>query len=1200
MRSQVPFASVPSVGSRILGRLFPLLLLCTPLIWAQLYTGTVTGVVSDPSGASIPLAKITLVDLDKGFTFTTTADSEGHYFSPTIPPGAYKITVGASGFADGVRPNVRLDVNQHLTVDFTLTVGATNTTVEVHAETPLLSAQDAVTGQVIDSRDLVDLPGHSVMALVNLAPGVTEASLACASCQLNNFFSAGSRNATTDVLFDGVTTTVQSMNVGGLNSKYAPSSDAVEQFVVQESNFSAEYGFTGSTIINMITKSGTNQFHGVLFEYLRNDIFDAQNWFANRTGAPVTKLRNNDFGGTIGGPIKKDKIFFFGDFEGSRNAGVFNSGIVPTPTATEKTGNFADLCSNVGGTFDAAGLCSTSKYGIGQLWDPYSSVYSSSIGGAVRTQYIPFNNLNTYKGGALIDPVGFKMAQYYPAPNVAVGAHPGYVAMNYLADVGSYQNDNKYDIKVDDRLSDKTLLGVKYTEHDYTHPALHCFDNIADPCNQGDQKLGDHLVAVNYTQSFTPTIVATISYGFSRTTYVQAGIGGESQYKTATPSSVLGMPSYMSYNGVGGVPSINSDGVLPLGENSDFTRQGSQVHQLQGSVTWARGHHVLKFGAEGRLYQQSSVQTSAALGYFQSNLVDGATSQVTTGGPSLGNPVAGLMTGISSSGSFGIPNYDSTRNFNVGGFIQDNWSVNRNLTLNLGLRYEVWMPETERYNRMNELDPNVVSPLQVPGLGTLHGGMIFMGPGNPTNYNLQGLDFGPRVGFAYRLGNSTVVRGGYGIYYSTSMNGAAGSLSNGFSMWSSTTPLMTTYQSNGYTPAGQLSNPFPNGLIYPPGNTLGLLSQVGFGANGPIPALDSASPYEQTWTLGIQRTLPLNFLVEANYLGKKGTHLYFGGSGALNLLPQAAEGYSAAQLQALNTYVANPFYGIITNPISSLSVPTIPQAQLAMPYPQFTNFAGSPLPVADSSYNALQLRAQKRLSNGLQLLVNYSYSKSLDDASNAAGNMAWLGAPISLQDPYKRFLERGLSSFDIPQSFTADFSYELPVGRGKTFGSHMNKWFDAVVGGWQANGIITMASGAPLSFSLAGARALPGYSQRPNLSGPLECTSGSETAFVANYFANAASVLSAPAPYALGTAPRNIGSCRAPGPRNADLSVLKNFALPWTREGTKLQFRMEAYNALNRPMFGTPNTQVNGGTFGQITGQANSPRQLQAAIKLYW
>jgi hypothetical protein len=378
-----------------------------------------------------------------------------------------------------------------------------------------------------------------------------------------------------------------------------------------------------------------------------------------------------------------------------------------------------------------------------------------------------------------------------------------------------------------------------------------------------------------------------------------------------------------------------------------------------------------------------------------------------------------------------------------------------------------------------------------------------------------------------------------------------------------------------------------------------LLNDIGFGAQGPIPSIDSAVPYEQSWSFGVQRELPGNFLVDVNYVGKRGTHLYFADAKELNHLGPQIEQYSADQITALNTFVPNPFFGIITDPNSSLSSPEVQASQLQLPYPQFTGFTGDSPPWASSIYNALQVRLEKRFSHGLQALITYTWSKSIDDASSTDDSVTWLGGiSHGPQDPNNRRLERGLSTFDIPHVLQFSYAYELPIGRGKAIGGNMPPVLNAIIGGWQTNGIWRFADGRPLLLSLSGDQPLPTYPyQRPNLLGPLHCNSGSD--FLTNYFSNP-EVAVAPPPFTLGNAPRSYGGCRARGQNNATLSLFKDFLLPKLREGARLQFRIEAFNALNHPQFDAPDVQVNGGNFGVITSTANSPREVQLALKFYW
>jgi hypothetical protein len=334
-----------------------------------------------------------------------------------------------------------------------------------------------------------------------------------------------------------------------------------------------------------------------------------------------------------------------------------------------------------------------------------------------------------------------------------------------------------------------------------------------------------------------------------------------------------------------------------------------------------------------------------------------------------------------------------------------------------------------------------------------------------------------------------------------------------------------------------------------------------------------------------------------NYVGTKGTHLYFGGAGTLNYLGPWVETLNSDQITQLNTFVANPFFGVITNPASSLSNATVQQSQLLRPYPQFTGFSGNDPPWANSIYQALQVRVEKRFSNGFQILGTYVFSKSIDDASVACGCTTWLGGATSLQDPNRRYLERTVSQYDIPQVFQLSYVYEIPVGRGKRFGSNWNGVVNAVLGGWQTNGLWRFDNGMPVALSVSNSRALPTYgSQRPNLIGPLTRNSGSD--WLNQYFANPQNAVT-PAPFTVGNAPRTVPTARVPGTATSALSFFKQFKMP-LGEGSQLEFRAEAFNALNHPQFAGPNTTVGSSAFGKVTSQANSPRQAQLGLKLYF
>jgi len=608
------------------------------------------------------------------------------------------------------------------------------------------------------------------------------------------------------------------------------------------------------------------------------------------------------------------------------------------------------------------------------------------------------------------------------------------------------------------------------------------------------------------------------------------------------------------------------------------------------------------------LHQMNYIQTNAPVGIF--NFDEHGTSQCPNEIENCGgDAMASFLMGNTGSGYYEIQFRPATQNFQYGFYVQDNWKIRPKLTLNLGLRYDVTLPRTERHNRQNSFDPTVTNPLNdgsisytdpvtdEPVTRPLLGGEVFATSGRRTNYVTDWHDIQPRFGFAYQFVPKMVLRGGYGIYYGQSRSGVSGVLPYGSEGFNQYTSMITTYQNDGATPYLHLGNPYPNGLIQPAGNTLGLLNDVGYGANGPVrtPAMNQ-TPYEQSWSLGIERELPGNVVINAQYIGKKGTHLPFSGANQLDILGPEIESYSPDQVEEfLNSYVDNPFFGIITDPNSILSSDQVQAFQLQVPYPQFTGISTDVQPIANSTYHALQIVAEKRYSNGLQFLVTYTWSKSIDDSSQADDNVTWLGSFTSLQNPNKPWLERSLSTFDIPHVLQFSYSYDLPFGHGRAMLGNMPRVLEAIVGGWKTNGIWRMADGRPLTMFTADGTSLPTYGgQRPNIVGTPRRNHGAD--WVDNYFADP-SVFQLPDIYALGNAPRAIGSVRSPFSFSADLSIGKQFSLASLREGMNIEFRAEARNAFNHPVFGTPNTSVDDPSFGQISYTSNSPREVQLALK---
>ncbi|HTT19295.1 MAG TPA: carboxypeptidase regulatory-like domain-containing protein [Candidatus Sulfotelmatobacter sp.] len=1226
--------SLPRRASQVLlsSVLIAIALFVPSHVCAQAYFGTVSGELTDASGAVIAGASVMLSDEEKGFNFITTSDNSGRYLFRSVAPGVYSVTAEAKGFAKATSARFKVDVNENATTNLKLKVGAASQTVEVGAQSQTIQTEDAETGQVVNRRYINDLPliDRNIVALTSLAPGVTEMDDQCgADCTGTNFVSNGSRGSTSDILTDGASVTNSEPNGGITAATYLPSPEAVQEFKVQQTNFSAEYGFSGASVVNMITRSGTNQFHGSGYEFFRDDSLDANDWFANRNGEPIPPLRRNNFGFTFGGPIFKNKTFFFVDYDGLRSSGLSTSNAA-VPTDLMRAGNFGQVCAAQGGTFDSTGMCSVAA---GQIWDPYSGVLDANAGGIVRSTFIPNNNLATYTSpgpalqapGNLIDPVAQKMMALFPEPNISGGD----IYNNWFGSGASHGSNDQFDVKIDHRWTANNLMSGKFSyQYSPAGQGLDCFKNFTDPCRGGPGWSNAHLFAITDTHTFSPTLLLNATLGFTRGVW---HIDAYNPHGQSDPLGNLGFPSYLQSNGFKGVPAIFIDQYPSAGYANVGTdpygnyRLGQDTGQLSITLDKVHGSHELKFGFDGRIHQINYIQTNAPLGFFTFN-ADG--SYACPGGleDCGGDPMASFMMGMFTQGCGGngcgsyyeIQFRPATTNYQYGFFVQDNWKATSKLTLNLGVRYDVTKPRTDRYNRQNWFDENVTSPLNggsvnytdpVTGNAVnlpLKGGEVFASSGQRTNYVTDWNDIQPRFGFAFQFVPKMVLRGGYGIYYGQSRSGVTGVAPYGSQGFNQFTNVITANPVDHATPYAHLNNPFPNGLIQPSGNTLGLMNDVGFGANGPLrtPGANQ-TPYEQSWSLGIERQLPSNILINAEYIGKKGTHLPFSGSNYINHLgpwvenlavgdPNAADPCEALTIACLNTLVDNPFAGSITDPNSTLgsNFAQIPYQQLLLPHPQFTGVTTEPQLIGSSIYHGLQLLSEKKFSNGLQFLATYTWSKSIDNASQADDNVTWLGSFSGLQDPNKPWLERSLSTFDIPHVFQISYSYDLPFGRGRAFLGNMPRWADLIIGGWKTNGIWRIADGRPLAFNVADGNPIPTYgTQRPNIVGTPKRNHGSD--FVDQYFVDD-TVFQRPDDFTMGNAPRALGSVRSPWSFTANLSVGKQF---YIREAMNFEVRLEAQNALNHPVFGTPNTSVDDENFGKIFYTSVGPRQVQLAFK---
>jgi hypothetical protein len=1212
-----------------------LLLVCSALLaWAQLYTGSVTGIVVDPSGASVPGANVTLTDVDRDTHSAGKTDISGRYLVRSLPPGNYSLRVSAPGFDPYDLSKIALDVNATVTANASLQLPGREASVAVQSEASLLSS-DATISQTLTRELINDLPlvDRNPFDLAFLAPGVSQAPGSTYGNGVStpgfvtNFASDGSRSAQADMLLDGVSIMNSDNNPGVQKALYVPPVEAIQEFKIQQANFSAEFGNSGGTIVNVVTRSGTNQYHGELFEYFRNNDLNANSFFANAAGLAQPHLTRNDFGVTTGGPIFKNKTFFFFDFNGIRAITGATSSEAGVPDAAERTGNFGELCPRVGGTFSAEGVCSNPA---GQIYDPYTGKPDAENTATGRAP-IPFDNLATYISpgnpnipfglgslpdtpGNLIDPVGAKLLQAFPLPNLNVGTAAYNPYHNWVATASSPYNQQSFDIKLDQHFNDKNVASVRFSHEWDAGENPNFFGTVYDTNTQGPTKHSALVGDFNFVHTFSPATLASVSLGYGHNWYPTEGVAAS--FGGYDPVKELGMPAYMDTSGFLTPPSIwlfsaygcNGFNGCIGGQAYSILKFASETGHLVGSVDHVAGKHEIKVGGELRRHRINFLQAGAPNGLFA--FTNGGTASGTAGVG--GDALAGLMIGYVDNAftEYEIPPFTSTQNYQIGGFIQDNWRVTAKLTLNFGFRYDVETPRTERYNQMSYFDPSAQSPLSVPGLN-LHGAVEYVGAdGNPgTEFKTYWGEVGPRFGFAYQLFSHTMLRGGYGMYYDPSDLGVVGNaVSGGFLGYDAVTTGVNNVPSEPWLPQEFLRDPFPYGIQTAVGNKDGASTLLGQAlTNIPIRSLNRV-PQEQSWSFGMQQQLPWSVLLDAEYIGRKGTHLYaMGYANQIDALPPAVADAFRANPSFYLAQVTNPFQGQLPES-PDLSGPSIPRWKLFVPYPQYSNgtasgISSSFVPWANSIYNAAQIRIEKRFSGGVEFLFSYVFQKSIDDSSLGSSGYSFLtgGSTTSesaARDPNNLRLDRSLSVFSIPQIAQLSFVYQLPFGRQRKYAANVSQWANALVGGWQVNGIYRIDDGQPVQLFLCGgcSTSLPTYgNQYPNLLAPLQVEG---TGNLNQYFANP-QVAVKPAPYSDGNAPRVLPNARIPGTDNLTASLFKELPLGF-REGARLEIRLEAFNLLNRVQFAAPDTNVGDATFGEITAQANQPRQVQLGMKLYF
>ncbi len=1193
------------------------LLLCAAVsvgnVFGQTATATLKGVVSDNSGGVAPGAVVTLTQISTGLKRGFKTDSAGQFTFTLLEPGLYNLEVQAQGFKSARQAGLKLEVAQQAELNVALEPGSLNESVTITAnETALqLDTASSALGGVVDRRQIDALPlnGRNVMQLAQLEPGVNSSpgSRAAnpgggaggyAELSIN-----GGRTLTNEVIVDGVPITNKADNLVSLR----PSLDAVQEFRVVTNSYNAEYGRTGGGALNFSTRAGTSKLRATLWEFIRNDATDATAFFSNLSGQGKEKLRFNQFGGNLGGPVyaprfgtggplaqKLSKVFFFFNYEGLRLP-TTNLRTSTVPTAKMRGGDFSELLgaaiANVN-VRDTTGALIPARQGM--IYVPGAVVAAGQPGAGSRVVFannlIPANLINT---------VGKNAVAYYPLPNQAGQSS---LINNYLINSAANSSDNQFIARVDYNLSSaRQLYGRIIQErnlgtNDGPYPG-----NLATTQANMRSQTRPGTAGLDYVDTLTPRLVLHASGGWTRQSIVSTTISDGFD-----PAS-LGFPAALA-NASGDsrvFPSFAPTGYSTLGPPRNFgsTKNNQDTFSFNQDLSWLRGAHSFKFGANERVYRIYNHRPDDPAGNF--GFTRAFTARTATDIVS-GDAIASLLLGNPATGRLGIAPDPAVQNLYYAFFVQDDWKVTSRLTLNLGLRWEADLANTERYDRLTNFDFNApfpVSSLSVAfpaatNLGTrtlpLRGVITPVGRGNAATREQFDRDlnnFGPRIGLAFKLDDKTVLRAGGGIFYGSSSGGGFSNATYAMGDLAET-GFIATLDNVTPTPGTNLGNPFPSGIVRPTGAYDGPLTNYGQQLLS-VRLRTIRQPKIGQWNLSLQRELPGHLIAQAAYAGSASIGL-LGGPTDINQLSEEAQALGAT---ILNTTVANPF---LTLPVdqrpaatSILGRATVTVAQLLRPYPQFGRVQSFNANESHATYHALQTKISRRFNDGLAFSAAYTFAKTIDDISGISAGPT-IQVP-NYQNYYNRRADKSLSTFDVRHRFIGNVTWQLPFGNGRRY--LKEGALGKIVGGFSLNAITQAQIGFPLSVTAVNA-ALLGLSftqLRPNLIADPKLSGDRPKADrIAQWFNPAA--FAQPAQYTFGNAPRVLPTMRGPGYFSTNLSIQRDFKFT---ETLRFQFRAEGYNIFNRANFTTPSAILGANNFGRIIN-TEAPRQFQFGAKLYF
>ncbi len=1113
---------------------------------AQEFRATINGTVTDPTGAVVPGVTIEIRNLATNAVITTQTNEAGIYVAPFVPPGRYTVVASKEGFKQAVRENIEVRVGDRLRLDFQLELGMLAEQVVVSAAAELLETSTAARGQVIDSRKVAEMPllGRNPFMLAVLAPAVQYTpSLASRSNRpfdnggMDSFSIAGGRQFTNEFLLDGVPNT-GTETTAPANLSFVPSPDATEEFKVQTNVYDAQYGRTGGGVINVSLRSGTNNFHGALYHYFRHDKLNANDFASNMQGVKKQAFRWNQPGLRFDGPVYLPKIydgrnrtFFMYSWEKIKSSIPFPQ-TYTVPTREQRQGDFSKTVQANLQPIIIYDPATTRQVGSNWVRDPF-----------------PGNRIPESRW----DPVSKNIVKLIPEPNNFVDVR-GF--NNFI--ISPNPRTDEYDqhiIRIDQMLGSKHRFFARYVRNNrHETNSTAGYPLIASPwynhwrINQGG--------SFDLTSTLSPTLVLNFRMGYIRhqfavahhaDNYDPAELGFPKQLTAQLPRKSFPRITYTDYSTFG--PNWGSGSVF------SFSDQWSLTETVNKLVD----RHSLKFGFEGRVKFDNQQNPASWFGVFS------FTKAFTQRDPlraeaAAGNAFASLLLGHPASGYVPIRPALALGSRYYALFLQDDWRVTNRLTLNLGVRWDYESPITERFDRQNRgFDVNAPSPLQIPGMD-LKGRLLFTDSKNRLPFKRDLNNFQPRVGVAYQVGSRTVLRGGWGISYLPTFD--TGQF-NGFSI---DTPYVASVD-GGITPAGRWSNPYPDGIIQPPGRAATMLG-LSFTYSWP----ERVIPYVHQYSFGIQRELPARILVDASYVGSRTLSLQT--SKGINAVPAD----KLALRDALLQQVPNPFAGLL--PGTAYNGATVPRRQLLRPFPQYDNITEATRTIGKSWYDSFQLRVEKRLSHGVHVLFSYTLSKTLE----AVGY-------LNDQDPIGA-LAKVLTAFDTPHRAVLSGGWELPFGRNARGVAKQ------LIAGWQINWIAVFQAGLPIGTP-SGAVST---GVNPKIDKPTsQRWFNTCTLTLAGVRQNCLSADEPVAwlvqdPYALRTLSTRFPNIRTSRPPLADFSIFKTFPLT---EKVKLQMRAESFNLTNTPWFGAPNTTLGSANFGRVSpSQTNDPRNVQLSLRL--